>query len=94
MTNDEIEEALWDDDRARCAVREEALPMQYIPRTPATIRFIEQIVGCGTSVGANYCEADDAVSKKKFRLRCGTYLANRRMEPILSSLVIRHSSFF
>ena len=37
-----------------------------------TQRLIEQLVGCGTSVGANYCEADDAVSKKEFRLRCGT----------------------
>jgi four helix bundle protein len=43
-----------------------------IPRTPVTRRLIEQLVGCGTSVGANYCEADDAVSKKEFRLRCGT----------------------
>ena len=43
-----------------------------IPRTPVTQPLIEQLVGCGTSVGANYCEADDAVSKKEFRLRCGT----------------------
>src|SRR5438445_13241812 len=35
-----------------------------IPRTPLTRPLIEQLVGCGTSVGANYCEADDAVSKK------------------------------
>ena len=42
-----------------------------IPRTAVTRRLIEQLVGCGTSVGANYCEADDAVSKKEFRLRCG-----------------------
>src|SRR5213596_1026042 len=38
-----------------------------IPRTPVTRHLIEQHVGCGTSVGANYCEADDAVSKKEFR---------------------------
>src|SRR6266487_853542 len=37
-----------------------------IPRTPVTQPLIEQLVGCGTSVGANYCEADDAVSKKEF----------------------------
>ena len=43
-----------------------------IPQTPITRRLIEQLVACGTSVGANYCEADDAVSKKEFRLRCGT----------------------
>jgi len=34
---------------------------------PITRRLIDQLVGAGTSVGANYCEADDAVSKKDFR---------------------------
>src|SRR5438876_4270105 len=29
--------------------------------------LIEQLVSAGTSVGANYCEADDAESKKDFR---------------------------
>jgi hypothetical protein len=43
-----------------------------IPQTSVTRPLIEQLVGCGTSVGANYCEADDTVSKKEFRLRCGT----------------------
>lgn len=37
-----------------------------IPRSPLTDRLIGQLVGCGTSVGANYCEADDAVSRKEF----------------------------
>ena len=31
-----------------------------------TSRIIAQFVGAGTSVGANYVEADDAVSKKDF----------------------------
>jgi len=30
-------------------------------------RIIGQLVGAATSVGANYCEADEAVSKKDFR---------------------------
>lgn len=37
-----------------------------IPNTPVNRRLIEQLVGCGTGVRANYCEADDAVSKKEF----------------------------
>ena len=37
--------------------------------TPVTTRLIEQLVGAATSVGANYCEADDAVSKKDFRYK-------------------------
>ena len=43
-----------------------------IPRSPLTDRLIGQLVGCGTSVGANYCEADDAVSRKEFFLRAST----------------------
>jgi hypothetical protein len=37
-----------------------------IPPNPVTNRIITQLVGAGTSVGANYVEADDAVSKKEF----------------------------
>ncbi len=40
-----------------------------IPRGPLTDRIINQLVGSGTSVGANYIEADDSVSKKEF-LKC------------------------
>jgi len=38
-----------------------------IPRDPTNNRLIDQLVGCGTSVGGNYCEADESVSKKDFR---------------------------
>ena len=43
-----------------------------IPHNPVNNRLIDQLVGAGTSVGANYCEADDAVSKKDFRNKIGT----------------------
>jgi four helix bundle protein len=38
-----------------------------IPRDPTNNRLIDQLVGAGTSVGANYCEANDCVSRKDFR---------------------------
>src|SRR5437899_10654654 len=38
-----------------------------IPRDPTNNRLIDQVVGCGTSVGGNYCEANEGVSKKDFR---------------------------
>jgi four helix bundle protein len=38
-----------------------------IPRGVTNNRLIDQLVGCGTSVGANYCEADERVSRKDFR---------------------------
>ncbi len=40
-----------------------------IPINPVTEPLIGQLVRVGTSVDANYCEADDAGSKKEFRYR-------------------------
>jgi len=42
-----------------------------VPQNPITISLITQLVKAGTSVGANYCEADDAESKKDFRHKIG-----------------------
>ena len=42
-----------------------------IPRAPENDRLIGQLVGCSTSVGANYCEANEGVSKKDFRNTIG-----------------------
>ncbi|MDB5330645.1 MAG: hypothetical protein JWP03_1796 [Phycisphaerales bacterium] len=42
-----------------------------VPVTPVTQRLIAQLVNSGTSVGANYCEADDAESRKDFRHKIG-----------------------
>ncbi len=43
-----------------------------VPQNPVNNRLIGQLVGAGTSVGANYCEADDAVSGKEFKQKIGT----------------------
>jgi four helix bundle protein len=43
-----------------------------IPQDAVTNRIISQLVGAATSVGANYAEADDAVSKKEFLKSIGT----------------------
>jgi four helix bundle protein len=40
--------------------------VKKIPRGPGNDRLIGQLVGCGTSVGANYCEANGHASKKDF----------------------------
>jgi four helix bundle protein len=40
-----------------------------IPVNPVTEPLIPQLVRAGTSIGANYCEADDSGSKKEFRYR-------------------------
>jgi len=43
-----------------------------IPQDAVTNRVISQLVGAATSVGANYVEADDAISKKEFLKNIGT----------------------
>lgn len=43
-----------------------------IPQNPVNNRLIEQLVAAGTSVGGNYCEADDGVSRKDFKNKIGT----------------------
>ena len=60
-----------------------------IPQNPVTNRIIGQLVGAGTSVGANYAEA--ILSSRRFEgpandLRHSSF-------GIPSSFVIRHSSF-
>lgn len=42
-----------------------------LPKNEITRLIIFQLVGCGTSVGANYCEADDAESRKDFKHKIG-----------------------
>ena len=42
-----------------------------IPKNAITFPLMSQIVRSGTSVGANYCEADDAESKKDFIHKIG-----------------------
>jgi four helix bundle protein len=46
--------------------------VKTIPQDAVTNRIISQLMGAVTSVGANYVEADDAVSKKEFLKSIGT----------------------
>ena len=41
--------------------------LKKIPRSPTNDRLIDQLVGCGTSIGGNYCEANEGISKRDFR---------------------------
>jgi len=42
-----------------------------IPKNSITLPIISQLIRSGASVGANYCEADDAESKKDFQHKIG-----------------------
>ena len=45
--------------------------VKKVPHNAENNRLIGQLVGCGTSVGANYCEANEGVSKKDFKNTIG-----------------------
>lgn len=42
-----------------------------MPKNEITRPIINQLVKCGTSIGANYCEADDAESRADFKHKIG-----------------------
>ncbi len=37
------------------------------PKNLVTIPILDQLIRCGTSIGANYCEANGASSRKDFK---------------------------
>jgi four helix bundle protein len=69
----ETKKTLYDLDERTARFGEQVIRFcKTIPFTPITEPLIRQIIKSGTSVGANYCEADDAVSGKEFRQKIGT----------------------
>ena len=60
-----------------------------IPQDSVTNRLIDQLVGAATSVGANYVEADDAVSKKEFLKNIGTCRKEARETKHFLRMIVR-----
>jgi len=60
-----------------------------VPQSAVTSRIISQLVGAGTSVGANYLEADDAVSKKEFLKNIGTCRKEARETKHFLRMIVR-----
>lgn len=60
-----------------------------VPKNSVTNRLIDQLVGAGTSVGANYCEADDAVSKKDFRHKISICKREARETKFFVRMIVR-----
>ncbi|HWA85626.1 MAG TPA: four helix bundle protein [Opitutus sp.] len=71
----------------RTAVFDEAIVrfVKKVPRGPENDRLIDQLVGCGTSIGANYCEASEGVSKKRFPPHHRPLLEGSQRNEILSA---------
>ncbi len=63
--------------------------VKKVPGSPVTSRLIAQLVGAATSVGANYCEADDAVSKKEFRHKIGICKKEARETKFFLRMMVR-----
>jgi len=60
-----------------------------IPVNPVTSRLIPQLVAAGTSVGANYGEADDAVSKKDFQYKISISKREARETKFFIRMIVR-----
>jgi len=60
-----------------------------IPQNPITNRLISQPIGASTSVGANYAEADDSVSKKDFLKSIGTCRKESRETKHFLRMIVR-----
>jgi four helix bundle protein len=56
-----------------------------LPRDEISRPLLSQLVRAATSVGANYCEADDADSKKDFHFKIGLCRREARRPPIGSA---------
>lgn len=62
---------------------------KMIPVNPVTDRLISQSVGCGTSVGANYCEANDYISAKDFLFKVSTCRKEAREAQYFLRMIVR-----
>ncbi len=93
MTNDEMTETGDKpfDLEERTAMFGEAVIdfAKKVPISPLTQRLADQLVGAGSSVGANYCEADDAVSKKDFRHKISICKKEARETKFFIRMIVR-----
>jgi four helix bundle protein len=72
MANEEMTNKKYDLEERTAKFGEAIIQFaKKIPVTRLTERLIPQLVGAGTSVGANYCEADDAESGRDFVHKIG-----------------------
>ena len=63
--------------------------LKRVPVNPIIRRLIDQLSGAGTSIGANYCEADDAPSKKAFRNSIATCKREAREAKFFIRMIAR-----
>src|SRR5689334_18943511 len=70
--NDQVIEPVYDLEERTAVFAERVIDFaSEVERDAVTLPLITQLVRAGTSIGANYCEADDAESRKDFRHKIG-----------------------
>lgn len=72
MTNDKMSNKKYDLEERTAKFGEEIIKFaDFLPKNDITKPILGQLVRSGTSIGANYCEADDAESRKDFKHKIG-----------------------
>lgn len=72
MTNDKMTQKRYDLEERTAKLGEDVIKFaKKIPENSVIRPLIPQLVKAGTSIGANYCEADDAESRKDFKHKIG-----------------------
>jgi four helix bundle protein len=67
MSNKQIQNRVYDLEERTAVFGENIIVLcRKLPKDDITKRIIPQLVGAGTAVGSNYCEADCAESNKDF----------------------------
>ena len=93
MTNDEcreIEAPAYDLEERTAAFAEAVIDFALgIKRNAIISPLLTQLIRSATSVGANYCEADDAESKKDFRHKIGLCRKEARETKYWFRMVVR-----
>jgi four helix bundle protein len=64
---------------------------RQVKRDTVTDPLVRQLVRAATSVGANYCEANDAISRKDFRHRIAICRKEAKELNLIFSSVLRRS---
>jgi len=72
MTNKLMSKSKYNLEERTAKLGEEIIKFaKKISKNAITLPLITQLIKAGTSIGANYCEADDAESKKDFQHKIG-----------------------
>lgn len=72
MSNKEANDKKYDLEERTAKFAEDIIEFcQKLPKNVITLPLITQLIKAGTSIGANYCEADCAETKKDFEHKLG-----------------------